>query len=141
MPLSETSRFEIRIAAPSQTESVSAVSRMECYASVPWLARPLARVIPTEAENLIRKGNKHMREGDILQARELYLKAVSLGEPEAALAMGRSYDPIYFPRIEKKKNAEPDPPNAFDWYKKAMDAGLVATANVHLQNLTHYLEK
>ncbi|HWJ18738.1 MAG TPA: hypothetical protein VNR65_08435, partial [Geobacterales bacterium] len=52
----------------------------------------------TEIEELIREGNKRMRDGDILEARQLYQKAVALGDPEAALAMGRSYDPIYFAR-------------------------------------------
>jgi hypothetical protein len=77
-----------------------------------------AKAVQTEAEKLIREGNKRMREGDILGARELYLKAVPLDAPEAALAMGRSYDPIYFARIDKK-NAEPDPAKASEWYRKA----------------------
>jgi hypothetical protein len=75
-----------------------------------------------DAEDLIREGNKRMRGGDILEARELYQKAVELGGAEAALAMGRSYDPIYLQRIEKK-NAEPDKAKAYEWYKKARDLG------------------
>jgi hypothetical protein len=93
-----------------------------------------------EIEDLIREGNKHMREGDILEARQLYQKAVLLGDPEAALAMGRSYDPIYFARIEKK-NAEPDAAKAFDWYRKAMDGGAAQTAKVRIENLKHFLNE
>ena len=55
-----------------------------------------------------------MREGDIVEARQFYQRAVAYGDPEAALAMGRSYDPIYFARIEK--NADPDAGKALDWY-------------------------
>ncbi len=93
-----------------------------------------------EVEDLIREGNKHMREGDILEARQFYQKAVGFGDPEAALAMGRSYDPIYFARIEKK-NAEPDAAKAFDWYKRAMDAGASQTAMVRIENLKHFLNE
>ncbi len=94
----------------------------------------------TEIEDLIREGNKRMREGDILEARQLYQKAVVTGDPEAALAMGRSFDPIYFARIDKK-NAEPDAAKAFDWYRKAMDAGAVQTAKVRIENLKHFLNE
>jgi hypothetical protein len=94
----------------------------------------------TEVEDLIREGNKRMREGDIIEARALYQKAVATGDAEAALAMGRSYDPIYFARIDKK-NAEPDAAKAFDWYRKAMDAGAAQTAKVRIENLKHFLNE
>ena len=97
-------------------------------------------VSKTEVEDLIRDGNKHMKEGDILEARRLYQKAVALGDPEAALAMGRSYDPIYFARIDKK-NAEPDAAKAFDWYRKAMDGGGAQTAKLRIENLKHFLNQ
>ncbi len=94
----------------------------------------------TEVEDLIREGNKRMKDGDILDARRLYQKAVALGDAEAALAMGRSYDPIYFARIDKK-NAEPDAARAFDWYRKAMDGGAAQTAKVRIENLKHFLNQ
>ncbi len=93
-----------------------------------------------EIEDLLREGNKRMREGDILEARQFYQKAVALGDPEAALAMGRSYDPIYFARIDRK-NAEPDAAKAFDWYRKAMDGGATQTAMVRIENLKHFLNE
>lgn len=89
---------------------------------------------------MIRDGNKRMKDGDILEARRLYQKAVALGDPEAALAMGRSYDPIYFARIDRK-NAEPDAAKAFDWYRKAMDGGASQTAKVRIENLKHFLNQ
>jgi TPR repeat protein len=94
----------------------------------------------TEIEDLIQDGNKRMKDGDILEARRLYQKAVALGDPEAALAMGRSYDPIYFARIDKK-NAQPDAAKAFDWYRKAMDGGASQTARVRIENLQHFLNQ
>ena len=91
-------------------------------------------------EDLIREGNKRMREGDIVEARQFYQRAVAYGDSEAALAMGRSFDPIYFARIEKK-NADPDAAKAFDWYKRAMDAGASQTAMVRIENLKHFLNE
>ena len=91
-------------------------------------------------EDLIREGNKRMREGDILGARQSYQKAVASGDAAAALVMGRSYDPIYFARIAER-NAEPDPAKAFEWYRRAMDAGAVQTAMVRIGDLEVYLRK
>jgi hypothetical protein len=93
-----------------------------------------------EAEDLIREGNKRMREGDIMQARALYARAVVNGDADAALAMGRSYDPIYFERLETK-NAEPDAAKAFDWYRQAMDRGATQTARMRIDNLQQYLNR
>lgn len=104
-------------------------------------ANAFRRAIPQpEVQDLIREGNKRMREGDILEARQFYQRAVAFGGPDAALAMGRSYDPIYFARIDKK-NAEPDAAKAFDWYKKALDAGAAQTAMVRIENLKHFLNE
>ena len=94
----------------------------------------------TEIEDLLREGNKHMRDGDILAARQFYQKAVSGGDPEAALAMGRTFDPVYFARIGKK-NAEPDAAKAFDWYRKAMDGGAGQTAKLRIESLQHFLNQ
>jgi hypothetical protein len=114
-----------------------AASRLTSLAAPAFQARGAPQ---TEIEDLIREGNKRMREGDILEARQLYQKAVAFGDPEAALAMGRSYDPIYFSRIDRK-NAEPDAARAFDWYRKAMDAGAAQTAKVRIENLKHFLNE
>ncbi len=100
-----------------------------------------AKYVPRpEVEDLIRKGNKLMREGDILGARQSYQKASASGDAAAALVMGRSYDPIYFTRIVER-NAEPDPAKAFEWYRRAKDAGAVQTAMVRIEDLKHFMSK
>jgi TPR repeat protein len=118
----------------------TAASRQAALQAPSTLADPAKGAPRTEIEDLIRDGNKRMKEGDILEARRLYQKAFALGDPEAALAMGRSYDPIYFARIDKK-NAEPDAAKAFDWYRKAMDGGASQTAKVRIENLKHFLNQ
>jgi hypothetical protein len=93
-----------------------------------------------EVEGLIREGNKLMREGDILGARQSYLKAFASGDAAAALVMGRSYDPIYFAKLVKG-NDGPDPAKAFEWYRRAKDAGAVQTATVRIEDLKQFMSK
>jgi hypothetical protein len=88
---------------------------------------------------LIRDGNKKMREGDITGARRLYEQAAQSGNAEAALAMGRSYDPTYFEKLNVK-SGKPDPAMAFDWYKRALDGGLL-TAKVKIDTLKVWLQR
>ncbi|NJM34436.1 MAG: sel1 repeat family protein [Rhodomicrobium sp.] len=88
---------------------------------------------------LIRDGNKLMRDGDIAGARRLYEQAAANGNPEAALAMGRSFDPSYFEKLPVK-TGKPDPAVAFEWYKKALEGGLV-TARVKIDGLKQWLQR
>jgi TPR repeat protein len=88
---------------------------------------------------LIRDGNRLMRDGDIASARRLYEQAAANGNAEAALAMGRSYDPSYFEKLPVK-TGKPDPATAFEWYKKALEGGLV-TARVKIDALKQWLQR
>jgi len=88
---------------------------------------------------LIRDGNQLMRDGDILGARRLYEQAAADGNPEASLAMGRSFDPSYFEKLQVK-TGKPDPATAFQWYKRALDGGLV-TARVKIDGLKQWLQR
>lgn len=92
---------------------------------------------PIKTVQLIREGNKLMRDGDIAGARKLYDQAVALGDPEGSLAMGRSYDPLYFEQLQVK-TGKPDPALAFEWYKKAMDGG-IDSAKVKIDTLKQWL--
>jgi hypothetical protein len=93
-----------------------------------------------DVEALIREGNKSMRGGDIAGARVFYQKALASGEPAAALVMGRSYDPVYFTKIETR-NAEPDPAKALEWYERARNAGAGHTAEVRIEDLKRFMGK
>lgn len=102
-------------------------------ADIQFVSRP-------EIEVLIREGNKRMREGDVLGARQVYQKAFASGDAAAALAMGRSYDPIYFAKIVEG-NAKPEPDKAFEWYQRAKDAGAAHTATVRIDDLKQFMRK
>lgn len=91
-------------------------------------------------ETLIRTGNEHMRNGDILGARQFYLQATASGDAAAALAMGRSFDPIYFEKLVKG-NAGPNPSRALKWYERAKNAGAVQTASIRIEELRRFMSK
>lgn len=130
-PTQVASLGETDIPALTETE-VEASQLLEVTESTPEIdTDPLTQL-------LIRDGNKLMREGDILGARRLYEQAAANGNPEAALAMGRSYDPSYFEKLPVQ-TGKPDPATAFQWYKQALDGGLV-TARVKIDGLKQWLQ-
>ena len=87
----------------------------------------------------IREGNKFMRRGKIKKARALYNRAKEGGAPEAALALGRSYDPNYIARI---KNADEvaDSARALELYREALSGGLAA-AQIKIDRLLKSISK
>jgi len=137
--------------APSPAVAPAPVSAPQATGAAVSRVRPEASrlaALPDEApqpdtdfltQMLIRDGNKKMREGDIAAARRFYEQATASGNPEAALAMGRSFDPTYFEKLTVK-TGKPDPATAFDWYKKALDGGLV-TARVKIDTLKQWLQR
>jgi hypothetical protein len=82
---------------------------------------PLASINP-EADSLIRKGNALLQTGDILAARQFYLRAFGLKEPSAAFGVGQTYDPAIFAQY-KIKGLAADSQIAAEWYGKAAAAG------------------
>jgi hypothetical protein len=142
-------------AQPASAAPPAPPSRVAGVAATPTVAPAQQRAdtarlaaLPDEApqpdtdfltQMLIRDGNKKMREGDITAARKFYEQAAASGHPEASLAMGRSYDPTYFERLNVK-TGKPDPATAFEWYKKALDGGLV-TAKVKIDALKQWLQR
>jgi hypothetical protein len=123
-------------AARGQSGTGGAAARLTSFPG----AANIKRMPHSEVEDLIREGNRHMRDGDIVKAREYYEQAVQSGHGEAALAMGRSYDPSYFERLTPR-SGEPDPALAFEWYKHAMNAGLNDTAKMRIDNLRQWMNR
>ncbi len=128
------------VAGLGQTASIR-IEILKHFLDVPDSPRPPrnAEAAKNEVEELLREGSKRMREGDVLEARRFYQKAVELGDPYAMLAMGRSYDPVFFATIEKR-NAEPDAVMAAEWYRKASEAG-AEIGKARIANLKNFLNK
>ncbi len=101
--------------------------------------RSIPQVSPQRAKTLLKRGNNLYRLGDLISARALYGQIAAGGNAEAALAMGRTYDPIYFEKLGVQ-GFQPEPNLALEWYKKAKSAGL-AKAQGKIDNLNYYLNQ
>jgi hypothetical protein len=81
-----------------------------------------------EAQSLIRKGDALMQTGDILAARQFYLRAFGLKEPVAAYGVGQTYDPAIYAKY-KIRGLNADAQQAAEWYGKAAAVGHVAAVD------------
>ncbi len=84
-----------------------------------------------KAALLVGEGHAFLARGDVKTAREHFSRGLELGLPEAALALGRSYDPGYLAQLPGA-NAEPDIARATtlyrDWYTRSVETGAIAPA-------------
>lgn len=88
---------------------------------------------------LIGKGDVLLTNGDIASARLFYERALKDGDPRAATALGRSYDPVVYEQL-KVHGVVPDPNRAVEWYRKGAEAG-DKDAREHLQALSQWLKR
>lgn len=82
-------------------------------------------VATTEAADFVTKGNALLAGGDIISARQFFLRASELGNAQGSFGVAQSYDPKVFAQLNVV-GLQPDPAQAADWYKKAAKAGVVA---------------
>lgn len=87
----------------------------------PPIPAPLESINP-EAQILITKGDTLLNTGDILAARQFYLRAFGLKATTAAYGVGQTFDPAVYAKF-KIKGLAPDPQQAAEWYGKAAAAG------------------
>src|SRR5258706_16459514 len=71
---------------------------------------------------LIKRGDELLRIGDISAARLAYERAAAGGSARAMTALGITYDPSFFNRINVR-GIRPDPAMAAEWYRKAATLG------------------
>ena len=74
------------------------------------------------ALRLVGRGNEHLAEGGIAQARLLYERAAEAGLPEGAMAMAATYDPVELQQLGVQ-GLKPDRADAQRWYEKARQLG------------------
>lgn len=96
------------------------------------ITAPIPEAIP-EASALISKADGLLNEGDIVSARQLYMRANGLGDAKGAYGVGRTYDPQVFAAL-KVDGLKPDAAKAAEWYATASKSGVVA-AKTALSNL------
>lgn len=80
------------------------------------------------AQNLVRRGDDSMAEGDVASARAFYERAVRLGSSQAAMALGATYDPN--DARHRWGSGSADPAAARDWYAKARELAQAEAAEI-----------
>jgi type II secretory pathway predicted ATPase ExeA len=82
---------------------------------------------------LTNRGHEMLAVGDISAARLLYERAAAAGDPRAATAAGKTYDPLFLKEIAAR-GVRPRPDRAAEWYAQA-DAAGDAEAGARLKRL------
>lgn len=77
-----------------------------------------------EAAALLKRGQDYLRTGDIASARLVLRRAVGMGNTQAVLALGASFDPVVLNELGVL-GVVPDVAQARFWYQRAADAGLI----------------
>jgi hypothetical protein len=102
---------------------------------------PLPKAVPMPQQMaaaggaaLLSQGEALLTSGDVIAARQFFIKASEAGVAEGSLGVGRTYDPATFAEL-KIEGLEPDKGKAADWYRKAA-AGGVAGAQEALEKLS-----
>jgi hypothetical protein len=85
------------------------------------------------AERLMIKAEEEMEQGNIIAARLLYERAADVGLPEAAMALGATYDSPELSRLHAR-GIVPNRNEARRWYQRARELGAEGAA-AQLQRL------
>ncbi len=111
-------------AAPPENVTIKTGEQSEVAAAVPSpQEQQLASVEPpSEAQNLLSKGDILLKSGDLSMARQFYERAFAQGSVEAAIGAGKTYDPLVYAEL-KVHGLKPDPARAMEWYTRASAAG------------------
>jgi curved DNA-binding protein CbpA len=100
----------------------------------PIWAPPPPTAVPlsdhNEAAALLARGRASLSNGDVALARVYLRRAAERNDPQAALALGGTYDPtglrgLGIPNFQ----AQADPAKARQWYRRAADLGSAAAAS------------
>lgn len=130
-----------------QTDSVPAAVMK---ALTPQAAPPPARAAPApvpatppapamsdqdreRALRLVKRGDEHLAQGGIAQARLFYERAAEAGLAVGAMALATTYDPAELERLGVQ-GLQPDPAAAAKWYTRARQLGSTEAAQ-RLQRL------
>lgn len=83
---------------------------------------------------LLQKGRDSLQVGNVMHARQFYLRAAESGLAEAALALAATYDPVELARIPGITGVAADIGQARKWYERAGQLG-APEAEAHLSAL------
>jgi curved DNA-binding protein CbpA len=118
------------LSAPPPPTSTAAASP----GTSPISAPPPPTAVPlsdhNEAAALLARGRASLSNGDVALARVFLRRAAERNDPQAALALGGTYDPTGLRRLGIPNfQAQADPAKAREWYRRAADLGSAAAAS------------
>jgi hypothetical protein len=125
---------------PTSTASVSAPPPPTSIAAAPATAPSVSAPPPptsttaardhNEIAGLLFRGRASLSDGDVALARVFLRRAAERSDPQAALALGGTYDPTELKRIGIPNfQSHADPAKAWEWYRRAADLGSAAAAS------------
>jgi hypothetical protein len=118
-PAIETAAIEAPVTEVVVTRTRPGVTRDE---PAPMVAAPApASVSSEEAAELTRRGDDHLRHGDIVTARLFYERAAASGDPQAMMALAQSYDAGVLRKLGAR-GIHAEAKQAERWYAKAAEA-------------------
>jgi TPR repeat protein len=97
-------------------------------------SRELTEAERAFANKMVEKGDESIKIGNVAAARQFYRSAADRGLPEAALALGATYDAAQLRRMKGVLGIQPDPTEARKWYTRARELG-AHDADARLQGL------
>jgi hypothetical protein len=95
-------------------------------AAAPPAPAPIENAQPpsvSDSTTLMRNGDKLFDIGDFAAARAFFSRARDLGDHEASLRLGKTYDPVVF-RDRNVQGLKPEPAMALKYYLEARTAGI-----------------
>ncbi len=119
------------VSAPPETATLPVTTIAPTVASP--VPAPDAAVIvkppqSPEVQGLLQKGDVLLKSGDLVMARQFYLRAHDQGAVEGALGVAKTYDPAVFKELDVQ-GIVPDASQAEQWYRKASLSGLPEAVN------------
>lgn len=100
-----------------------ALASTQTVAAIPTALPQLSPKDREAALKLVEMGNSELKLGNPLTARQFYQRATDRGLPQAAMALGATYDPVELLQIEGIVTVRPDVKLARKWYEKALELG------------------
>jgi hypothetical protein len=94
---------------------------------------PARQLQPDEITTLVSRGSDFLKNGDFAAARLLLRRAAEAGSADAALMLGKTFDPLFLHEIGAI-GTKPDVSQCREWYQKAVELGSKGAAQ-RLANL------
>jgi hypothetical protein len=121
--VSEWSASTIEVRAELRRTNGAVVAQSKLWLAVPPPPGPQSAALSESAvKEMVKNGDRLLTRGDVAAARALYEKAAAMGNAQAALALGSTYDPRrlwslgVFGMVGNKERAQ-------QWYRRAAELG------------------